>query len=167
LTRGGGTRLRPGDVLSIEADDRKWYLCYVGRHDTLGDTVWVTPDSQPREAVLSCQDLLGDGYWAFYPATAALRRKMISRAGYCPESMRAMPRLFRYGSPFVRKGEPAIWRIAESARVGVPFVIRESLTAEEAAIPQAAIWNHEFLLDKLRSRWHPRHEASGRPPDAV
>jgi len=167
MSRGGGTRLRPGDVLSVETDGRKWHMCYIGRHASLGDTVWVSSQGRVLDAALDCHDFTGDGYYVFYPATTAIRRKMVTRAGYCPEGMRMMPRLFRYGSPFVREGGPQIWRIAENAHVGTPFVIRDSLTVEEAELPEAAIWNHEFLLDRLRIGWHPRHEASGHSPEAV
>lgn len=151
----------------MRRDDQQWFLCYLGRHEALGDTLWVSSDTYPQDAKSDCRSLCGDGYYVFYPATAAVRRKLISRAGYCPEAMRVMPRLLRYSSPFAREGEPQIWRIAEDARVDSPFVIRASLTSEEAELPEAAIWNHLYLLDRLRSGWHPRHEATGHSPDAV
>ena len=159
--------MRPGDVLAVRTDDQQWHLCYLGRHETLGDTLWVSLCSHALDATWTCRDLSGDGYYVFYPATAAVRRNMAVRAGYCPEAMRKMPRLLRYSSPFVRDGDPQIWRIAESARVDAPFVVCESLTVDEAELPEAAIWNHEYLLDRLRSGWHPRQEASGHSPDAV
>jgi hypothetical protein len=162
-----GARLRPGDVIEIAADAEKWFLCYLGRDESLGDTVWVLPRSFSADAALDCADLGGDGYYAFYPCTTAVRRQMARKVGYCPEGMRMMPRLFRYGSPFDRPGEERSWRIAEAARIGVPFVVRTSLSVEEALIPQAAIWNHAFLLDRLRSKWHPRDEACGSSPPAV
>lgn len=167
MTSGGGTRLRPGDVLSVQTNGRKWHMCYIGRHASLGDTVWVSSQNRELAAALDCHAFMSDGYYVFYPATAAIRRKMITRAGYCPEGMRMMPRLFRYSSPLVREGESQIWRIAEDARVGTPFVIRDSLTVEEAELPEAAIWNHEFLLERLRTGWHPRHDASDHSPEAV
>lgn len=166
-SRRSGARLRPGDVVEIEADERKWLLCYLGRHESLGDTVWILSRSYERNAPVSCRDFAGDGYYAFYPVTAALRRGMVRKVEFCPEGMRVMPRMFRYGSPFDRPGEKRTWRIAEAARVGVPFEIRRSLSQQEALIPQAAIWNHEFLLERLRSGWHPRDEASDSSSSAI
>ena len=159
-TNRGGSRLRAGDVIEVQADFTKWFLCYLGRDELLGDTTWVVPQPYALDAPLECRIFAGEGYYAFYPATTALRRGMVRKVGFCAEGMRVLPRLFRFGSPFDREGEPRTWRIAEAAQIGVPFVIRTSLSADEALIPQASIWNHEFLLNRLRANWHPRQEAS-------
>lgn len=153
--RGGGTRLRPGDVLAVKADGQKWLLCYCGCDASLGDTVWIRSGAVPPDQPIDCASFEGEGYFAFYPATAAVRTGLVTREGFCAEGMRIMPALLRISSPFTCKGEPTVWKIAADANVGTPFTLRTRLTRAEARIPQGAIWNHEFLLDRLRSGWHP------------
>lgn len=153
---GGGAVLRPGDVLAVADQGAKWLLCYVGRDASLGDTVWIRSAALSPNELTNCSMFTSEGYFAFYPATAAVRGKLVTRAGFCHEGMRMVPPLRRYSlSPFAREGEPTVWRIAANAHVGTPFTVRSQLTEEEARIPEAAIWNHQFLLDRLRSGWHP------------
>lgn len=158
--RKGGTRLRPGDVLAVTADDQKWLLCYCGRDASLGDTVWVRLGGMHLNEPIECASFTGDGFYAFYPATAALRQGLVTREGYCAEGMRLLPPLRRIGSPFTRDGESTTWRIAADAKRGTPFTLRTRLTDAEARIPEGAIWNHAFLLDRLRSGWHPSVEGN-------
>jgi hypothetical protein len=162
--RGGGAILRPGDVLAVADSGAKWLLCYVGRDSSLGDTVWVRSAALTPDEPIDCATFNSEGYFAFYPATAALRGALVTRAGFCAEGMRMIPPLRRYSlSLFAREGEATAWRIAANAHVGTPFTIRPQLTQEEARIPRAAIWNHQLLLDRLRSGWHPTMDASDAP----
>lgn len=159
-TRVGGTRLRPGDVLSVTVADQKWLLCYCGRDSSLGDTVWVRSGAVPPDDALDCTLFSGEGYYAFYPVTAALRQRLVTREGFCPEGIRLLPPLRRISSPFNREGENSTWKIAADARVGTPFTLTDRLTREEARIPEAAIWNHAYLIDKLQAGWHPADEGA-------
>jgi hypothetical protein len=157
--RKGGTRLRPGDVLAVIDDDQKWLLCYCGRDASLGDTVWVRSGAMHPNEPMDCATFTADGFYAFYPATAALRQRRVTREGFCAEGMRLLPPLRRIGSPFRRDGEPTTWRIATDANIGTSFTLRSRLTQSEARIPEGAIWNHAFLVERLRSGWHPSLEA--------
>jgi hypothetical protein len=158
--RGGGTKLRPGDVLAVVDDRAKWLLCYVGRDPALGDTVWVCSGVIPADQPTDCSAFNGEGYFAFYPATAAVRSGLVTLAGFCADGMRQIPPLRRYSLTLLREDAPPRWRIAANAHVGTPFTVRTRLSTDEARIPEAAIWNHAFLLDRLRKGWHPASENS-------
>ena len=156
--RKGGTRLRSGDVLAVTADDQKWLLCYCGRDASLGDTVWVRSGAMHSSEPMDCASLSGDGFYAFYPATTALRQGLVTREGFCAEGMRLLPPLRRIKCSPGLDGEPMTWRIAADANIGTPFTLRSGLTEAEARIPEGAIWNHAFLVDRLRAGWHPVSE---------
>lgn len=121
--------------------------------------MWIRFGAMRPNDPFDCTTFAGEGYYAFYPATAALRQGLVAREGFCAEGMRLVPPIRRIASPFVRDGEPNTWKIATDAKIGTPFILRTRLTQAEARIPEAAIWNHAFLLDRLQSGWHPTLEA--------
>ena len=153
-----GTRLRPGDVLQVECDARVGLLSFVGRHSSLGDLTWVLPTLFHPPVRDVCAAFQAAGYFQFYPATTAVRRGLIQRAGYCVEAMKLMPP--RLLNIIAREGDGLVhrWTISD----GTSRVVRTELSPEERELPVAVIINHEALLDRLREGWTPaRYHPAG------
>ena len=147
-----GKRLKPGDVLEIEMPDgSKAFLLYAGKHRDSGDAVMVAADTFPGRPE-DFSRIFDDAYLAFYPATAAVARGFASVVGRAEPPPFPPKRLRRAGA---RSGTRVDTWIIESDEGSV---VKEKLTDEERRIPIEAIWNHEFLLDRVAGKWRPEHE---------
>ena len=148
-----GKRLKTGDVLEITTGDGRFvYLQYLGKHAEYGDAVAVCP-REYASRVPENASLFVSAYVTFYPAHAAVARGLARVHGTsAPQRM------------------PARWRRA-GARVGLTVKtwiiedgsseeVKHQLSPEERHLPIAAIWNHEFLLQRVREGWRPEMEGS-------
>ena len=146
-------------MLELVDGEMKWFMCYVGRHELLGDTVWVASAPSPSERTVDCRVFSGDGFFAFYSATAAARSDDLRKVAFCPDGMHVMPPLLRFVLPVVGTSRKR-WRVAANGKLDTPFVLRDALSLEESLIPPAVIWNHAAFVARLRSGWHPRDDST-------
>ena len=131
------------------------YLQYVGRHETYGDTVRVLPGFFEGRPANPCRLAETHAYFAFYPVALAARRGLVTQVASCgvPAGLQRPARLRRAG---MREpgGRVRTW-VIETAGQGI---VRTSLTDEEKRLPIAAVWNHEFLIQRLTESWLPQSE---------
>jgi hypothetical protein len=143
-------RVKPGDVLELNAPDGWIYVHYLGRHPVYGDAMTVCPTVNSTRAKAD-QDLFRDGYVTFYPVAAAVRQGLAAIIGHLPSP--GLPRRFRRAG--VRSGRTIETWIIE----GEGFrVVRKRLSDTERRLPIAAIWNHEFLVQRVSKGWRPEME---------
>jgi hypothetical protein len=143
-----------GDVLEIAFPRGFAYIAYAGRHDSLGDAVWVVPRvyATPTRA---WESVFGDkGYFAFYPAHAAVRHKLVKKVDYSTHAIRLLPSQRRSITSKDENGKAASWLITEG-NVRTPRR-DEDLSEDERMLPIASIWNHEYLLDAIAEEWMPQ-----------
>jgi RHS repeat-associated protein len=146
-------RAKPGDVLEVVAPDGGViYLHYLGKHPEYGDAIAVAPGKRARRAAVSA-DLFRDAYVTFYPAVSAVARGFATVVGQLPS--RGLPgRMRRAGA---REGtRVATWIIEDGSRE----VLKEALSDEERRLPIAAVWNHEFLIQRVSEGWRPEREGT-------
>ena len=147
-----GTRLRPGDVLELRCDDRFALLSYLGKHHWLGDALFVLPklfDAVPEDY---SAEFRNRGYTQFYPATAAARDGELRRVGYCTEAIRLLPSKVRTIANREASGRVARWIITDARDYQEP---RDTLSAEERALPVGVIVNTAKLRERLAQGWEP------------
>jgi hypothetical protein len=145
--------LAVGDVLEVACPAGVGYVAYAGRNDSLGDAVWVVPKvfSQPTDdwsAVFA-----GLGYFAFYGAHAALRKKLVRKVGYSTDAIRMLPAQRRSSTNVLDDEQPSAWLITEGSTRSVRR--NEDLSDEERLLPIAEIWNHPYLVDAISTGWMP------------
>jgi hypothetical protein len=75
-----------GDVLEVACPAGVAYVAYAGRNESLGDALWVVPTvfSAPRDDWSTVFRV--PGYFAFYGAHAALRKKLVRKVGYSTDA---------------------------------------------------------------------------------
>lgn len=148
-------RTRPGDILTTETADGSIFLHYVGTHPNYGDAVLVCPTLH-REPVTPSAELFRSAYLTFYPVRAALAKDLVRVVG-AARPPKVPLRLRRAG---YRSGTTISNWIIESPN---GELLRWELSPEELALPIASIWNHEFLVERVRLGWRPELEgkASG------
>ena len=138
-----------GDILEIECPTGVAYVSYAGRHQELGDGIWVVPRvfAKPTDdwrAVFG-----GVGYFIFYPAHAALGWKLVRKAGYSIDAIRPLPAKRRMAADLDEREQVTTWLIVEgNTRVARPA---NELDDEERQLPLAEIWNHAALIDAVTS----------------
>ena len=152
-----GARLRPGDVLKVECGSQLGFLGYLGRHAHFGDAVLVLPELFPDSPRDLCSRFNGAGYFQFYPATAAARHRLVTKAGFCAEAMRVLPVRWRNIINTNSDGTVRSWLVCD----GVSREPKDHLSIEERTLPIGEIINHELLLQRLREGWIPsRYDSS-------
>ena len=148
--------IRPGDVFSIATAKGEAYFQYVLKNDTMGQAIRVLPglhpEVQPDMKSLVCQET---NFWVFFPVTAALRQRIIKRAGNyeLPAHAQQMP-FFRSGvvDPQTRRVQNWwLWDGEKSWMVG-------AITEEQRKLPIKAIWNDTLLIERIESGWLPEHD---------
>jgi hypothetical protein len=144
--------IRPGDILEITAPKGTAYIQFIGVHEEYGDAILVEPRLYTTP-VANMASLFQDGYVSFYPARLAAKKTMARVIGH--SSPPRMPdRLRRPGARHGRTIET--WVIEE----GRDEQVRKQLTSQELNLPIAAIWNHEFLIERIAEGWRPTHEGA-------
>lgn len=138
-----------GDILEVVCPTGVAYVSYAGRHETLGDGIWVVPRvfAEPTDdwhAVFA-----GDGYFAFYPAQTALRRKLVRKVGYSIDAIRPLPAKRRMAASLDEREPVTTWLIVEGdARIARSA---DQLDQDERRLPLAEIWNHPYLIEAITS----------------
>ncbi|MFO0529926.1 MAG: hypothetical protein ACK52A_17660, partial [Planctomycetota bacterium] len=90
-------------------------------------------------------------YPVFYPLPTSLRHKLSKFAGHSPLLME-FPTVFRRPGRVDPGPRVANWFIDEAD--GKTRVV-DTLSEKEKWIPIAAGWNHEMLINRIKSKWHP------------
>jgi hypothetical protein len=143
-------KLKVGDILEADANDHVIRIQYIGHMERTGDVIYVEP--KLLEAGSEVGPLSKNGYFTLYPASKALNVRLMRRVGN--ETAPEMPTTWRMGG-LPKPDKSRRWKI-----VG-PTESRwtDELTEEEYRIPVVGVWNHEFLLERVRSGWKPEDEA--------
>lgn len=142
-----------GDVLEITCPAGVAYVAYAGRNESLGDALWVVPKVFRRPTDDWRMVFSELGYFAFYPAHTALRRKLVRKAGYSTDAIRMLPLRRRSPTNVLDDEKPNSWLITEGSTRTVHR--DEDLTVEERMLPIAEIWNHPQLIDAISTGWMP------------
>jgi len=151
-------QVRVGDVLEVRAGDRFAYMQYIGKHAEYGDAVLVSPRlHEPRATVTS--DLISGAYVTFYPVTVAVAQQLVEVVGH--QESPGLPKRFR------RRGAMSGRRVLKWIIEGSGSEqVKESLKEDELHLPIAAIWNHEFLVQRILEGWNPAQEGRESCDDA-
>jgi hypothetical protein len=147
------SRLSAGDVLEVQCSGRLGYISYVGKHDSLGDVVWIVPqtfDTTQRDFDKIFRE---PGYFAFYPATTALRQGLLRIAGYSIEALHPLPIRRRQAVNEDESGSVTLWVITDGSERTPKRDVE--LSPDDRALPIADIWNHAYLCDRLSEGWRP------------
>lgn len=148
-------RARPGDMLEVATPRGLAYVQYVGKHSEYGDAIRVIPgffQKQPQDwnALLA-----QEGYFTFYPVSAAVSQGLVRVAASAAiPSGKEMPSTYRRAGWITREGKTTMWFICE----GTKETRRTELSDEERRLPIYAIWNHEFLVERLVDEWRPEQD---------
>ena len=144
--------LRIGDVLELPVPAGHVYLHYAGKHKDYGDGIFVSPQTHASRPDISTE-LFEDAYFTFYPANAAVAKRLVSVVGNVGAP--SIPsRLRRAGA---REGRLVKTWIVEE---GSNETLRRVLSPEERRLPLARIWNHALLLQRISEGWRPEMEVS-------
>ena len=143
----------PGDVFEIKHQARFAYIQFVGENTRYGEIIRVAPgllDSRTNDF----ESLFSTAYFTLYPINRACKLKMVEKAGALPPP--PVPSSWRRRGAIIGM-EIKTWFIDES---GKDRIVRE-LSAEEASLPIASIWNHEYLLETIAEGWTPSKGLEG------
>jgi hypothetical protein len=143
-------RVKAGDVLELRIGDRFAYLLFIGKHPEYGHAVVVKPQLQERPQVVSAEHF-SDGYVTFYPVAAALAQGLVNVVAHMSPP-KVPTRFRRFGARLGRHIDT--WII----ETGSGDIVKSKLSDEELRLPVAAIWNHEFLVQRIAEGWHPEQE---------
>jgi hypothetical protein len=138
---------RIGDVLELVVGAGFGYVQYLGRHSEYGDAIRVVPRmfSQHQSVAAS---LFEDAYITFYPVQASSANELSRIVGNLPAPQ--LPTQFRRAG--LRAGTQVETWIIEDDRGET--LVRE-LSVSELLLPIAAIWNHEYLVQRIDEGWTP------------
>jgi hypothetical protein len=144
-------KLTEGDVFEIEDAGDFYYIQFLGKHADR-EIIAVIPQSFTA-SVADFEKLKGCGviYPVFYPLRASLRHKLSRFVGHSPLFIE-FPTVFRRPGRVEPGPHVANWFIDEAD--GKTRVV-DSLSEEEKWIPVAEGWNHEMLIKRIKSKWHP------------
>lgn len=143
----------PGDVFEIKHQARFAYVQFVGENTRYGEIIRVVPkllDSRANDF----ESLFAMAYFTFYPIILACKLKMVEKVGALPPP--PAPSSWRRRGAIIGM-EIKTWFIEEN---GKDRIVRE-LSPEEASLPMASIWNHEYLLEKISEGWTPSRGPEG------
>ena len=142
--------LRPGDVLEVRLANGLGCLLYVGAHAEYGDAIKVSP-VVARERPSVSLGLFERGYITFYPARAALAQGLVKTVGSLPAP--SLPNVLRRAGARSRCNVET-WIIEDESGE----TVTRTLTRTQRQIPIAAIWNHEFLVQRIAEGWRPEED---------
>jgi len=150
-----GSKLNVGDLLEIPIGEAFAYVVYLGRHVEYGDAVWVVPRTFKHRPADLADIFAKTGYLTFYPAKSAVSQKLVAVVGAIGiEQLPEVPRHLRRAGARARTGAILAWIVEKD---GVD-TLRKQLSEDEKQLPIAAIWNHEFLLERIAGGWTPKME---------
>jgi len=144
-------KLAEEDVFEIKDAGDFFYIQFLGKHAD-GETIAVIPQVFTA-SVVDFEKLKGCGviYPVFYPLRASLRHKLSRFVGHSPLFIE-FPTVFRRPGRVEPGPRVANWFIDEAD--GKTRVV-DALSEEEKWIPVAAGWNHDMLIKRIKSKWHP------------
>jgi hypothetical protein len=149
------SRARPGDILEVNTPRGLAYLQYTAKHPDFGDTVRVLPGlhaTRPQEWTGLHEQA---EYFAFYPVGAALRQGLVEVVGSRPiPHGLELPAALRRPGARSQDGRVLAWMVWN----GEEEVLKAELSPAERQLPIGAIWNHEMLVLRLKTQWHPEQE---------
>ncbi len=148
-------RAQPGAVIEVVTPRGLAYVQYVGKHPKYGDAIRVLPGFFPEQPRDWSALLAQEGYVTFYPLNAAVSQGLVrvtSSEAILPG--KGMPNVYRRAGWRNEDGKAVLWFICE----GNKETRRQELSDEERRLPIMAIWNHEFLVERLGDGWRPEQE---------
>lgn len=145
--------LSVGDILELRCGDRYAYISYAGKHNWLGDAVWVTAELFPAPQQDWSRVFSRDGYFVFLAAHTVLRRKLVKKVGFSPAAMRMIPLKVRTRANRDDEGNVTSWVLTDGTHQ-IPKSTRD-LTPEEMAMPVGVIWNLPLLCERLQAGLRP------------
>jgi hypothetical protein len=96
-----------------------------------------------------------EGYFTFYPVSAAVTQGLVTIAANCPIPLGGeLPSTFRRRGASTPAGEILTWFIFDDTKE----ILKSTLSPEEKHLSIASIWNHAFLVDRLVEEWRPDME---------
>lgn len=138
-----------GDILEVTLPAGVAYVSYAGKNESLGDAIWVVPRVLPAPTTDWKAVFAGEGYFAFYPANAAVRRRLVRKVGHSIDAMHLVPAKRRNVANVDATGTVTSWVITEGT-TRVPRSDAE-LDESERQLPVADIWNHQYLIEAIAS----------------
>jgi hypothetical protein len=95
------------------------------------------------------------GYLAFYPASAALRKDMVTVTGHMPiPPDLSWKKIRRAGARSFTDGRILSWIIDDD---GNETVVK-TLSNADRGLPIAATWSHDLMIMRILSGWRPEDE---------
>ena len=156
-------RARQGDIIEVKTPRGLAYAQYCGKHAKYGDAIRVLPGFFPARPKDWEALLAQEGYFTFYPVGAAVSQGLVEVAASASiPTGRELPSTYRRAGWRTPEGKVTAWRICD----GPKEVLRTDLSAEEKRLFIAAIWNHEFLVERLVAEWRPDQEPSTHAEDS-
>lgn len=142
-----------GDVLEIRLTGGVAYAAFAGKNGSLGDAIWVVPIVFPSPTKDWKAVFERDGFFVFYAANAAVRRKLVQKVGFSTDAMRPLPAKRRSAVDVDDDGAVTKWLITQ----GSERIVRRASEVDEHErnLPIATIWNHESLKDAILSGRRP------------
>ena len=140
-------RKKVGDVYEMPIDDGWGYIHYIGVHEKFGEAILVCPGTWHQRPEIDAT-FFEDAFLTFYPIGAALWNKLVSKVGHILPP--PMPDVMR--RPGWREGRKVVTWIIMTPEGEVK---RKVLSEAERKLPVAVIWNHEYLVDRIRESWSP------------
>lgn len=148
-------RLRPGDLLAITSEQGIAIIHYVGRNPSYGHAIYVYPQWHKTRDEAMCAVLSG-GYLTYYPAQSAVLQGLAEIVATEPLPRAAtIPTRFRRPGASDRQGNVFAWIIMEPDGTEQ---LKRKLSLKDRELPIAAVWNHEYLIDRINEGWKPEHE---------
>ena len=150
-------KIDTGQIFRVKDGEEFFFLQYLGKHPLYGETIRVFPDLISDDSEIDGSSLEEqDSYVTFYPLSLSARDRMVSPASLRLSNYPEIPLYLRRPGARSKNGEILSW-ILEDSNGDTP---RTQLSEEEKSLPIAGIWNHEYLLHRVRQGWHPRQEGS-------
>jgi hypothetical protein len=142
-----------GEILEVPIGARFGYVQFIGKHREYGEGILVSPHLHQQRTDFGVEFFV-DGYVTFYPVNLALTRNVMRVVAR--QSAPKLPRLLRRAGATLADGTVTSWMIEGGWRefLGLKHMTRR-LTDAELQLPQAAIWNHAMLVQRIEEGWTP------------
>ena len=141
-----------GDVFELAVDAGFGHLQFVGTHAEYGDAIRVVPRVSAGQSDIAAS-LFEGAYVTFYPLRAAVSKKLIRKVGHLPAP--PLPQRLRRAGVRVG-GRVETWIIEDETGQ----TLYRQLSERQVSLPIAAVWNHEFLIHRIREGWRPEQDGA-------